>query len=215
MEALREEYGWIVHYEDPPYLSDRVLVDIAPAQWHAAHPGKKGFVIPAGGAFQSTYAEAPDIGNPASSEEAVLKKIVSDYNQTTNPGKFTVRKQSDGSYVVTATAIEDDAGREIPVSHILDTPLTLPTLTRNAETTLELIVDAISAKSGAVCRIGGGPMNLANILHHSEVTVGGTDIAARELVQQFIHGLGFRVWDLWFEPNLHQYALIVDRDRRF
>ncbi|MGH9604738.1 MAG: hypothetical protein ACRD3N_03450, partial [Terracidiphilus sp.] len=95
--GVREEYGWVVDYEDPPWQSGD-LHDVSPAAWHAAHPGRRGSMEPDGGAFQSTYAVCPDMWGSASEELQVLNKIVSDYNASGNPGRFIVRVQTDGSY---------------------------------------------------------------------------------------------------------------------
>ncbi|MGH9404618.1 MAG: hypothetical protein ACRD3D_02145 [Terriglobia bacterium] len=204
--AVSEEYGWVVDYEEPPWQSSRDLRDMSPAAWHAAHPGKRGFMIPAGGAFQSTYTEGPDMWGSATREEQILDKVVSDYNNSNNPGKFLLRQQSDGSYAVIGDLAEDNNGSEVPVGAYLDTVITIPSATRSADTTVDLILSAVSAKTGIVGRQGG--LGSINLMRQSTITVGGANEPARELLIQVAHAMGLKmVWDLWYLPDLQKYAL--------
>ncbi|MGH9350605.1 MAG: hypothetical protein ACRD2G_00300 [Terriglobia bacterium] len=161
-------------------------------------------MIPAGRAFQSTYAETPDMWSTANEEGQVLDKVVSDYNASGNPGRFVVRAQRDGSFAVIGVASAGQSGSEMSVQPYLDTPISVAAGTRPVETTLELILSAVSAKTGIVGRQGGGPINLLMSLRTS---VGATNTSARDLLIEVGQSTGRKlIWDLWFLPDLGKYA---------
>lgn len=51
----------------------------------------------------------------------MLRKIVSDYNPSGNPGQFVVRKGPDGRLSVVGVSIKDATGTEESVGSVLDT----------------------------------------------------------------------------------------------
>lgn len=204
--ALRQEYGWAVDYEEPPWEGASELRDLSSAAWHASHPGARGFVVPSGGKFQSTYTEAPDMWSSASGELAVLEKVVSDYNASGNPGRFAVREQADGSYAVVPVSAENGNGNVISVHPYLDTVISIPSGTRSADTTMDLILSATSATTGIVGRQGG--LGSFNLMRQSMVTLGGTNEPARDFLLQLAGAMRRKmVWDLWYLPDLQKYAL--------
>jgi hypothetical protein len=83
VEAMGQEYGWIVDFEDPQYRSHFDLVDDTDPTWRANHPNAKGMVRVSGGLFQSTFPEPSTISENV--EEKVLQKLVADYNASGNP----------------------------------------------------------------------------------------------------------------------------------
>src|ERR1035437_5238055 len=97
IQALAEEYGWVVDYEDPPYISE--VIDVAPHDWRRTHPMSKGGHIPGGGSFQFDYDEGAT-GAGTSGEKNILEKLASAYNLTGNPGKFEMISQSANRYTV-------------------------------------------------------------------------------------------------------------------
>ena len=196
--TVREEYGWIVHFEDPPFHSDYDFIDDTDPLWRAAHPGAKGARGLAGGSFQADYPEGPDTygprANSSGEEERILDKIVLDYNQSGNPGKFAVQQQADGSYAIIGQTVKDDHGNDQFVGSLLDTPISVAYGTRNAFESLSLIIAAISAKTGAKLMLGTLP---TNTFVQSEVTIGGDNIPARDLLLQLVSGIKRKlVWNL-------------------
>jgi hypothetical protein len=205
--AVSEEYGWVVDFEDPPYESDADLVDDTAPQWRARHPGEKGFRIVAGGAFQSNYSEKPNTATSPVEERLVLNKIVSDYNASGNPGKFVVRKQSDGSYAVVGNSVKDDNGNSKSVSSVLDTPISIPSGRRDVLTTIGLILDAVSSSSGIKILAATMPMN---VLIHSQVTIGGENVSARNLLLEALAGTKrTTVWQLLYDADNQTYYLNI------
>lgn len=203
--AVREEYGWRVSYEDPPYQSSQEVYDASPPAWHTTHPGRTGFLLPAGHAFQSTYAEAPNIWSSSVAGQQVLEKIIFDYNQSGNPGNFIIRQLSDGSLDVIGSSVLSTNGQRAPIVPILDTQISLTTSTRDAYTTIDLILSAVSANSGTVVALSWAPLN---VLHQSEITVGGNSVVARSVLLQALAGTKRNfVWDLYYFPSLGRYQL--------
>ena len=125
VSAMREEYGWLVDYEDPPYMSDAELVDDTDPQWRASHPNAPGVRRVAGGAFKSEYQESAG-ETTRGGQEAVLRKIVSEYNRSGNPGKFTVRLEEEGRFAVVGLSIKNQAGQDQNVTPVLDTLISVP-----------------------------------------------------------------------------------------
>src|SRR5256885_12438357 len=91
--ALSEEFAWVIDFEDPPYYSKYDLVDDTASQWRAAHPSAKGVTVIAGDTFQTQFPESPNATSSLPGEEHILDKVVSDYNASTNPGRFSVRNE--------------------------------------------------------------------------------------------------------------------------
>src|SRR5258708_2205976 len=110
IEAISQEYGWTVDFEDPPYRSHFDLPDDTDPTWRANHPNAKGVTRVSGGLFQSNFPEPSTISDKA--EEQVLQKLVSDYNSSGNPGKFVVRKEGETRYAVIGVSRRDETGKD-------------------------------------------------------------------------------------------------------
>ena len=140
LAAVSKEYGWLVDYEDPPYAG----TDITPVP--SRGPGVPADQVVAGGAFQSTYTETPNMWSSRDAELDVLEKIVSDYNASGNPGDFTVRTLSDGNYDVVGVSTRDSSGAQVAVKPILDTPISVPSIPRSRAGTFGAILAALPVK---------------------------------------------------------------------
>src|SRR5260221_1899134 len=121
--ALSEEFGWAIDFEDPAYYSKYDLVDDTAPQWRDAHPIARGVTVIAGGTFQTQFPETSGTGGSPAEEEHILDTVVSDYNASTNPGRFSVRNEGDGRFAVVGTYVKDENGQDQAVSPILDTPI--------------------------------------------------------------------------------------------
>jgi hypothetical protein len=204
LTAVSEEHGWIVDYEDPPYTIAPDLVDDTSPQWRVSHPDSPGVTIPAGGAFQSDYDEGAAIAT-LKGQGAALRKIVSEYNRSGNPGKFLVREEEDGRFAVVGTTVKANAGKERNVASILDTRISLPTQQRSAAETIEAILKEVSDTSGTRLVVGTAPLN---IILNSQVTVGGENLPARTLLLQTLNGTGRTlIWSLLYDADIPSYAL--------
>ena len=208
MTAVSEEYGWKVHYEDPPYQGnhDLEVMNVSP-EIARLHPGLV-FRRIATGTFKSTYPEDVNIRSSPDEEGRVLDKIVSDYNHATNPGGFVVSRQPDGSYAVIGNAVRDDLGNTQPIEAMLDTRVSVATQTRTAAQTLDVIVQALSERR-VDFKIGVGIYS-DNLFVNSQVTVGGQNIPARTLLLQCINATRQQLaWRLLFDVNSRMYYLSV------
>jgi len=205
--ALREEYGWVLDYEDPPYTNEPDLVDAADPQWRATHPNARAAHRIAGGFFQSQYSEDAGIETPAG-EEAVLRKIVSEYNSSGNPGKFSVRVEGPGRFAIVGSSAKDAVGQDRNAPAVLDTRISLPGQTGNGLDALNAILAQLSSKSGKTVVAGMIP---AALLSQSNVTIGGENRSARDLLIQTFDGTGRPLhWRLLFDPiNENTFVLNV------
>jgi hypothetical protein len=201
--AVREEYGWTIDFEDPPYYSNYDLVDDTAPEWRATHPGAKGVKRVAGGSFQTDYPERANTATSFPEEEKVLNKIVSAYNLSGNPGKFTVRKEGEGRYAIIGEYIKDDVGQDQRVSSILDTPISMPNDTRSASEAVDFILKELSVKRGIkifYSRFGN------NLLGQTQVTIGGENVPARNLLLQALASTKRPlVMELLFDPDSSAY----------
>jgi hypothetical protein len=195
--AVREEYGWIVDFEDPPYQSQYDLVEVTDPKWRSQHLSSRGAWIVSGGKFQTEYPEFPNTSTSSSREESVLNKIVADYNQSGNPGKFRVQKESGGRYAVIGAAIKDQSGDDRYISSILDTPISFPEESRGAVDTVNLILAEVSRKTLTELLLtsdfGTSP------LQRFRVDLGAQNELARDLIVKTLSGTNQSlVFDLFY-----------------
>jgi hypothetical protein len=201
LRAIRAEYGWVIDYEDPLY-KDPDLTTYADPRMPA-----RLLKVPAGGAFQSSYPETPYMWSRTDDERPVLDKIVSDYNQSGNPGRFIVRAQSDGSYAAIGDEIADGSGGEVPVKPILDTLVSVPTGTRTLGATFFVVAGALSGAAGIPVVASPG-FAVSRDMLQANVTVGGSEVPARSLLLQAFTQLGAKIaWDLRFDAPSQGYVL--------
>ena len=208
VEAIGQEYGWVIDFEDPPYRSHFDMVDSTDPDWRASHPNDKGVTRVTGGEFQSQFAEPSTILS-GDAQWQVLQKVVADYNGSGNPGKFTVRKEVEGRYAVIGVTRKDEAGKDETVPVLLDTAITLPVQQRSADETLQMILQILSATSGV--RVLMSSTWLSSYPLDGIVTsVGGTNVPARALLLQVLDAASSRRlfrWDLLFDGNEDAYYL--------
>jgi len=203
LTALSEEYAWVIDFEDPPYYSKYDLVDDTAPEWRAAHPTAKGVTVIAGDGFQ---IQLPGNLNATSSaeEEHVLDSVVSDYNQSGNPGRFSVRNEGDGRFAIVGTYVKDENGKDQAVPAILDTRLSIPTETRDALTTVHVILNALTAKTQTKVMAG---MLALNALNQAQVTVGGQNVPARVLLLQTFSAANVKLcWHLYYDHDVKMYG---------
>jgi hypothetical protein len=205
LAAIREEYGWQIDYEDPPYASEPDLVDITNAQWRARNPGAPGVKGIAGGKFESEYDEGDDL-EIASGKERVLQKVVSDYNRSQNPGRFIVRAEGTGGFAIIGSVIKRGSHDE-DVLPVLDTRVSVELQERTAEAAVSAILQAVANGTNSKLVIGTVPTNL---FLQAKVTVGGDNVEARSLLRQTLDATGRPLhWQLLYDPTTGKYFLNI------
>jgi hypothetical protein len=205
VQGVSEEYGWAVDFEDPPYFSSQDVVDATAPAWRAQHPTAKGVTLIKGGAFQSQFPEHPGAAPSIKDEEAILNKLVADYNQSGNPGKFSVRREGTDRFIIIPTVITDDAGATKEVRPILDTLISLPPQSRDGLATLQVILSELSSQSGTSVGPGLIPLNL---LVRTNVVFGGQAVPARTLLRQVLSATGEKLyWKLLYDTDGKRYFL--------
>lgn len=205
VEALSQEYGWVIDFEDPPYFSKFDLTDDTDPNWKAKHPASKGVSRVAGGPFESIFPE------PAAqiSKEQVLQKVISDYNSSGNPGKFALRKEGENRFAVVGVSVKDEGGNDANVPVLLDTLISVPQEHRSAYETLNLILDTLSTAAGTKVHAS---MLSTNGISAPDIVVGGTNVSARTLLlQTFDEANKYRFirWELRYSPDINGYFLII------
>ena len=79
--------------------------------------------------------------------------------------------------------------------------------TRDALTTIHVIVDALTAKTHT--KVFAGMLAL-NPLHQAQVTVGGENVPARVLLLQTLSAAKVKLyWHLYYDNDVKMYALNV------
>ena len=212
VEAISQEYGWVVDFDDPLYTSHFDLVDATDPTWKASHPNAKATRV-AGGLFQSNFPEPSSISS-GDVEEQVLQKLIADYNASGNPGKFVVRKETEGRYAVIGVSRKDEAGKDETVNALLDTAISIPVQRRDARATLQLVVDTLAASSGVKVYLGTVGLS-SDPLQDAELTIGGSNVPARTLLLQALDGIsstsphfrGIFVWNFLFDADTNGYWL--------
>jgi hypothetical protein len=199
IQAVAQEYGWAVDYEEPPYASTDLAVHPNP------RPGGRSYIVVAGGPFQCTYPESPHMWSSRTAELGVLQKIVSDYNRSGDPGQFRVLSVPDGNFDVVGVATRNEAGGIVPVKPLLDTLISIPSKPRTAHATLQAIADALRVKMLIFLGPPGGegPAPPPNA-QPPTVVVGGSSVPARDLLMDVADGgagdLSY-VWQLLYQPS--------------
>ena len=196
--GIAERYAWTINYEDPLYSSGELIDDTNP-QWRALHPQAGGTRIPVGGVFRASFPVSPNMERGSEGERVALLKLVADYNQSGNPGKFALLPPAKGFFSVVGKSTRGTAMGQ----SILDTPVSFSSASRTANATIDLVLEEVTAKTGIAIVKGVTPLNVTAL---NRVSVGGTAVPARDLLQQTIAQMPIKlVWHLLFDPDQGAY----------
>jgi hypothetical protein len=200
LDALQQKYGWVVDYEDPQFISKLDVVQTEDLGKSAATSNLPA-TLPGGGRFSVDFpAAAPE-------EEKVLQSVVDSYNGSDNPGRFELRRSKQGTFFVAGTQARDGQGQLSRQRVLFDMPITLATRRRTVSDTVNLICRKIAGGSRIAVSLGVSPRNL---LDHTDVTVGGTKVSARDLLLQTLTSTHRNLyWRLLFDPNSKGYVLDI------
>jgi hypothetical protein len=184
LNVVSREYGWLVDFEEPYYPSE---LDDCPTGCIESSIRTL---------FLSDYLEARDIRTSSTEEEKVLRKIVADYNQTANPGKFELRKEVGGRYLVVGDRVINSQGQTRKLKPVLDMCVSVPRQTRKVFETIDLIVRNLKEQGGIEIQ----PSYPSN--SNAEDTVGGEDVPLRTLLAETLKTPGAGItWTFNCQPE--------------
>jgi hypothetical protein len=149
--------------------------------------------------------ELPPAAKRPEPASVIQKLIDADARAQGAPG-FGV--EVDGEFVhVFPRKVRDTTGRWTDVSSVLSTRISLDEKDRTLDETLRAITGAILQQRGVTIRLMSGPMRL--MLRH-RVTLGGTDVSARELLARALLSTGLKLtWRILYSPGQRLYALNI------
>ncbi len=193
LDALRLKYGWVVNYEDPAYTSTLDLVE--------SPDNSPRLLLPAGGNFAVEFP----VRSPL--EDQTLQLIVDAYNQSSNPGRFELRRTNEGRFYVVGTSARNRAN-VITLRHpLLDTAVTIPARQRTVADTLNLLCHVLAIQNHTPVSVGILPRALVAF---AKVNIGGSTVPARELLIQSLQATQRTLyWCLFFDPASKGYVLDI------
>jgi hypothetical protein len=190
LDALRHKYGWVVNYEDPAYTSNLEIVE--------SQEGPS-LLLPAGGSFHVEFPVAAPL------EDQTLRLIVDAYNQSSNPGRFEVRRTIEGGLYVVGTLARNQANIMSPLDPLLDTPVTITARQRTIADTVNLLCHVLAVQYHTSVSVGVLPRAL---VAYTTVKIGGAKVPARELLSQSLKATRRNVyWCLFYDPTSKGYVL--------
>jgi len=198
--AIREEYGWLVDYEDPIYQGNDLVDDTNPS-WRATHPGAKGVTKPAGGEFKCMIpALDAQTSTSGASQSQAFNQLVTAYNSSGKPGHFVVIDESKARLsIVGVNAIERQG--------LFGILINLPKQRRSADETLAAIFTQVSVRAGKQVALGFASMS---ILAKSQVEVGGENVPARQLLADTLDQTKrLLVWEALYEADTNTYFINI------
>jgi hypothetical protein len=192
LDALYRQYGWLVSYEDPRFVS--------PADLMAA-PGEGKKMLPAGGKFSIELAASE------TDETKALQSALDAYNASENPGRFDLRKIEPASFTLVGVQARNAAGKLAPQHPVLDAPITVLKKKRTVSESLTVICRRVSSAQGIRVTMGVSPRN---VLEGVQVEIGGPPQSARNLIQQALASAHRPLyWRLLFDPSTKTYLFNV------
>jgi hypothetical protein len=199
LDAIKEGYGWQVNYEDPVYASKPDVFETYP-QYSTERSGGKIRIVN-GGAFT---VDAPSSG-PFLDREKTLRTVVDSYNASGNPGRFELRRGTEGVFEVVGIGARNDSGVVVPQKAVLDSLIVLPQEQRSTIETLQLICKKVGDRSQAELNLGIYPMNLMRI---TNATIGGSQYQARTLLERTLNSTGRTIsYRMLYDPESKNYVI--------
>jgi len=213
IEMLEAKYGWVITYEDPRYVHDSEIADVALKVRRDLDKYKPGEVppvlVPKGGALEFTYDVAPGANLPTD-PAMVVQRLLDAQTVSGNAGWFRLEAIGQIMHVI-PTTIKNSEGQLVPQESVLDTIISLPAEERSAEQKLESVCSAISRATNIGVVVGTIPTNW---FYRYRDQQGAASQKARDvLVNMFetmIKDSGANLsWRLFYGPGEKRYVLNV------
>ena len=209
-ETLEKKYGWLITYEDPPYVHESDLLDVTEKVRRDLDKFKPGqaprILIPKGGELAFEYSIDSKSKRPADS--AVVVQQLLDAYAVANPGIFRLDRDGQRLHIV-AIAAKNTEGVLVPRRSVLDVSITVPEQKRNGLQLLDAFCATVTAASGTRVLLAGAPLTL---FHNSQTEAGAKDQRARDfLTRQLdqISGGPKLSWELLYAADEKTYYLNI------
>ena len=111
-----------------------------------------------------------------SDAKEVLQKVIADYDNSRNPGKFALLEEGGGRFAVVGTA----AGAGQTAIGVLDSLITVDIKNTNGSWALEKICNSLTASSGVQVRLLTYPLN---IFVQTRITLQAENKPARDVLR--------------------------------
>ena len=210
-EMLEKTYGWIITYEDPPYVHESDLVDVTELVRRDLDKFKPGqapkVVAPKGGELTFKYHIDPATKKPDNSA-VVVQQLLDAYAIAGNPGVFRLDRDGARLHIV-ASAVKGKDGVLVSSRSILDTPITVSTQKRNGLQLLDAFCSAVSEASGTRVVLGAAP---ATQFYRHQTESGTKDQRARDFLTHeldLVTGQPKLSWHVLYDATTKTYYLNI------
>jgi hypothetical protein len=194
-EILERRYGWVITYEDPPYVYPADIADVT-AQVRRDLASNPRVLVPNGGPFRFTYG-VPAVTSAAEAS-AILKGLLEEYHRSGHPGVFRLVQTGTTFHVVPSEA-KNVQGISQATSSLLDMPISIHSGGRTDLQMLEAVVQALGRATGAKIWLGSAPLNLL-MQTHDYASV--TNAPARTVLMRMLEGTGQNLsWQVFCSPG--------------
>lgn len=207
MELLQSQYGWVITYEDPRYVHESDLMDVAykvRKDFHKYEPGKAPkLLVPRNGPLNLSYEVSPETGRPEDPAE-VIQTVLNAHAANGNPGLFRLEQTGEVFHVVPAQ-VKDRDGRWVEHSSILDVPIILAEQERSGWQLLNDICREVSRATQTRVEVGTIPTNL---FIQKRSRIGAAHEPASDVLLRLFQATKRKLtWRLLYSPDA--YALNV------
>ncbi|MGH7806783.1 MAG: hypothetical protein ACRENT_01685 [Thermodesulfobacteriota bacterium] len=211
IEMLEAKYGWVITYEDPRYVHNSEIVDVALKVRRDLDKYKPGEVppvfIPKGGVLEFTYEVASNTELPAD-PAMVVQKLLSAQAASSNGGRFRLESRGKIMHVI-PTAIKNREGNLTPQGSVLDTIISLPAEERTVYQKLESICAAITRATKIPFVLGTIPDNWFSRERDQQ---GAMSQKARDVLVNTFEKMDYGTnlsWQLFYGPGTKRYVLNI------
>ena len=209
------DLGYAVTYEEAPYDHADLITDVRPSgqrylhirflpvAFHLASGTPQGEVSPVNPSPLQSQQKALD--------HATLLRMIQEYNDSGNPGRFRVIFEGDYAHIVPSSRTVD--GRTVDFQPILSTRVQMPPGPTSCMTALQDLFLAI--RTSREVNVVDGRMPIGSFIR-AQCTVSGQNLTARDILIQILaqastcctpNPEGFYTWGLLHDANWNQYFL--------
>jgi hypothetical protein len=203
IRKINDEYGWAINYEDAPTVNAFEIVDDDP-DFRQSHPNLKEGYFPNGQPFHSTFKESR---THHADVEAVLQQLLQDYNASSNPGRYTLKRTSQNGYVVVGTKYKSESGAEVEFTPPLSCPISVTISSMSLREAIQLVAKQVNS----TCKANLSAEYAAQMLGQ----LGARDVSgtydrepARDVIEELLlQEQGLVYYSVDYAPGINQFYL--------